>query len=160
MIVLLFLILDGTLYVLAAVSFGAGVTIIGMIATTLLGLLLLRTRARVSFEKLIHAFRSGMMLDAAVLSLSRTVIGGVLLVIPGLVTDIIGLLIILPVVGPLFSLALLHMVMRNRRGGAHADHTIIDADSRDLPEAVGPALPRDNMHGDNMPGDKPEQEGG
>ncbi len=144
---ILFLLLDGALYAAAASIAGIGPVLILGLATTLGGIVLLRIQTGPSLARLMATLRNGGHLDRAILMVARVLIGGILLIMPGLLTDIFGFLIVLPVIGPAVCRAMVP-VLRSivARPGARAatDPTVIDADSRTLtedPTEPGPPRP-------------------
>lgn len=75
---------------------GVGWTILLIIATTVLGIFLLRRQGFKILNEFAHHARQGQAQPSQVLEGSFIFIGGFLLIIPGFITDIIGLLCLIP----------------------------------------------------------------
>ncbi|MBX9706183.1 MAG: FxsA family protein [Gammaproteobacteria bacterium] len=75
---------------------GVGWTILLIIATTVLGIFLLRRQGFKILNEFSQRARQGQAQPSQVLEGSFIFIGGFLLIIPGFITDIIGLLCLIP----------------------------------------------------------------
>ena len=71
-----------------------------LLATTLLGLFLLQREWRKAWGALAEALSSGQLPSGRLADASLVLVGGVLLVMPGLLTDVMGLLLLLPFTRP------------------------------------------------------------
>ncbi len=74
--------------------------------TTLLGILLLQREWRKAWGSLSESLRSGQMPAGTLADTSLVLIGGILLLLPGLLTDVLGLLLLLPFTRPFVRSAL------------------------------------------------------
>lgn len=97
-LVLLFVLVIAEIYVLITVGgwIGAGYTILLLIAFSVLGLVLLRVQGGRAWRALREAWKNGRpphreIADGVIVSL-----GGLLMVLPGFITDVVGLLCLLP----------------------------------------------------------------
>lgn len=94
---------------------GGWPTILVMMSTTLTGAFMIRRAGVRSWRTLSEATRGAAMPDRGLADSGLLMLGGLLMVLPGLITDVIGLLLILPVTRPLARTALARLV-RNRVG--------------------------------------------
>ena len=110
------------LYVLIQVGQVIGVwwTILLLIADSLLGSWLVRREGRRAWQALTTALRSGRMPARELADGALILIGGTLMLTPGFVTDVGGLLVILPFTRP-FARRLLTRVVTQRLLAAGAD---------------------------------------
>ncbi|WP_448149214.1 FxsA family protein [Labrys miyagiensis] len=108
---------------------GLPLALIALVATSFIGLSLLRRQGTAAFSRLIRALQGGEPNGAAWESM-RVALGGVLMIIPGFVTDVIGFALILPSLlkqwqeGP----ATPRRPNSGRPGAANADPKVIDLD--------------------------------
>ena len=79
-----------------AESIGVLLTVVLLIASWPLGLWLLRAEGRVALRRLSAAVAAGRPPGREVLDGALIVTGGVLLIVPGFITDIVGLLLLAP----------------------------------------------------------------
>lgn len=77
-----------------------------LMLTTVLGIVLLQREWRKTWAALAEALRSGQLPTGRLADASLVLIGGVLLVLPGLLTDVLGLLLLLPFTRPFMRSAL------------------------------------------------------
>lgn len=77
-------------------ALGAGLTILLMVATSLLGVSLMRREGRRAWQELRVATQQGRWPGPEAGRGGLVVLGGFLLLAPGFVTDVIGLLLLLP----------------------------------------------------------------
>lgn len=75
-------------------------TVLILILTTLLGFYLLQREWRKAWGALADAARSGTMPAGKLTDASLILVGGILLVLPGLLTDVVGVLLLLPFTRP------------------------------------------------------------
>lgn len=101
---------------------GAVSTILILIAEAALGSWLLKREGNRAWEALRKAFESGRMPTGELASAALVLVGGVLLIVPGFVTDIVGLFFLLPFTRPLARRLLgLMIASRVRRAGVDVD---------------------------------------
>lgn len=86
------------LYVLIQVgqAIGAGWTILLLIGVSILGTILLKREGGVAWRRLQEAIAAGRMPTNEVTDGALIVVGGALLITPGFVTDVVGLLFLFP----------------------------------------------------------------
>lgn len=91
------------LAVVAAVGRAVGVpwTVLALVGLSMLGLWMLRREGARTWRALREAARSGQMPSTQLADAILVLVGGVLLVAPGFVSDAVGLLLILPFTRPL-----------------------------------------------------------
>lgn len=101
-----------------------------LLVTTVIGLVLLQREWRKAWSSLADALRSGQLPSGRLANASLVLIGGVLLVMPGLLTDVIGLLLLLPFTRPFMrsALAWVASAALKRSGAPTAGPTIIRGD--------------------------------
>lgn len=83
-----------------------------ILLTGVLGTLFVRSQGIQTWRKLQMSIRSGRPPGDDILSVICIVIGGVLLVLPGLLTDLIGILLVIPFTRGPFKALILHFIMR------------------------------------------------
>ncbi len=102
-------------------------TIALVIATAFLGAHLVRQQGIATFAKVQDKFRSGGLPGQELAEAMLLLVAGVLLVTPGFVTDVIGLLFCLPFTRPLIVKALIrefgHKVVVRQSQGFHQHHS-------------------------------------
>ncbi len=86
------------LYVLIQVgqAIGALPTIVILLADSLIGAMLMRSQSRAAWQRFLTASRSGKVPAREVVDGALVIFGGALLLTPGFVTDILGVLLLLP----------------------------------------------------------------
>ena len=87
------------LYVIFAVvgeAIGIGWTLLLLVADSILGSLLLRSQGRAVWRRFTEAMASGRVPHREVLDGGLVIFGGALLLTPGFITDVVGLLLLLP----------------------------------------------------------------
>jgi len=100
---------------------------IAFLATSVLGVILLRRSGRRDLTRLVHSLRndgiSALRLDSPA---AATMLGTILLVLPGFITDVLGAALFVPALRRWAAAALAHAVQEssNRRGHAPRDHVI------------------------------------
>lgn len=99
-------------FILVGKSIGALSTVCLAIITSLLGLYLLRREGTHAYQLARAQLRNGKIPGRAVLDGLLIIIGGYLLIIPGFITDFIGLLCILPYTRGIVLLWLLSWLKR------------------------------------------------
>jgi UPF0716 protein FxsA len=95
-VLLLIPLLDIMLLVALATQLGGVVTVALVVLTALIGLLLARAEGRHTLQKLQHKLAKGEPPTDELLDAGLLLIAGVLMFTPGLVTDLVGLLLVLP----------------------------------------------------------------
>lgn len=83
-----------------------------LIGEALLGAFLMRREGSRAWKALNHAFASGRMPTGELADTALILVGGVLLVVPGFVTDVLGLFFLLPLTRPLARKVLAYGVAR------------------------------------------------
>ena len=84
-------------------KFGTFLTVIGVFVTALIGIYLIRIQGFAALIQIQKDFLEGQTnVNSAARNISP-LIGGLLMVLPGYITDIIGLVMFLPAVGTIFS---------------------------------------------------------
>jgi UPF0716 protein FxsA len=144
MLVLLFLILwpVAELFVAIKVAEAIGVllTVVLLIASWPLGVSLLRAEGRVAWRRLSAAVAAGRPPAREVLNGALVVVGGVLLIVPGFITDVFGLLLLLPPTRRLARAAIMRnlgsrLVVRASRFGGRPASYDVDSTATDIDAA-------------------------
>lgn len=76
-------------------------TVLLLLAETLLGVWIVRREGRRAWRALQETLQRGVMPDKEIADAALVLSGGVLIVVPGLITDVVGLLFVLPFTRPL-----------------------------------------------------------
>ena len=127
---------------------GAGWTLAILVGEALLGAWLMRREGARAWKALNESFASGKMPAGELADTALILVGGVLLMLPGFVTDVFGLLFLLPFTRPLARTVLAFFVARrmSRLGvsGAYVrrDVTVIEGETVPDPQA-GPRQQQD-----------------
>jgi len=95
-VLLLIPLLDIMLLVAVASWLGAAPTVLLVVLTALVGLLLVRAEGRHTLRKIQRRLATGEVPTDALLDGGLLLVSGVLLLTPGLVTDLLGLVLVLP----------------------------------------------------------------
>ncbi len=93
-------------------AIGAWPTFLLLVATSLLGALLIRREGPRTWRALDQAVRSGRMPAREIADGVVVLVGGSLLVLPGFVTDVLGLLLVLPFTRPIARSLLAAVISR------------------------------------------------
>lgn len=109
---LLTFVVEVAVLILVGRLIGVGWTILLLLATSVLGVWLVRREGRRTWRALGEATRSGAMPSRQMADAALVLVGGVLLVVPGFVTDVIGLLAILPFTRPVARIGLEALIAR------------------------------------------------
>lgn len=112
LVIVLVVILEIAAFVGAARLVGVFPAIIAVLTLSTLGALLVRREGRRTWRALEQALRSGTMPNREIADAVLVVSGGALLLVPGLVTGVIGLLAILPFTRPVARIGLEVVVAR------------------------------------------------
>ncbi|GAA4220163.1 UPF0716 protein FxsA [Streptosporangium album] len=94
-------VLEILVFVQVGQAIGVWLAIALLAAGSLLGSLVVRREGRKAWRKLQDAMQSGRMPEPGAPGGAMTVAGGVLLAVPGFLTDVVGLLFLLPFTRPL-----------------------------------------------------------
>ncbi len=97
-------------------AIGAWPTVGLLVAETVLGAWLVRREGRRAYGALQETVRTGVLRDRELGDAALTMVGGLLLLFPGFVTDVFGLLLVLPFTRPVARRA----CRRSPRGGCAA----------------------------------------
>ncbi len=119
LLILLFIILWGwaeiTAFIIIGGEIGGLLAVIGVFLTAVVGLWLLRNQAVIVMASLRQHVISGETALATVAQSVSLFIGGTLLLIPGYVTDGLGLLLFVPGLRTVIGLAIMSQLLRNAR---------------------------------------------
>ncbi|MGH2867308.1 MAG: FxsA family protein, partial [Solirubrobacteraceae bacterium] len=144
MLFLLFLIIwpVAELFVAIKVAEAIGVllTILLLIASWPLGLWLLRAEGRAAWQRLSAAIAAGRPPAREVLNGALVMVGGALLIVPGFITDVVGLLLLLPPTRRLARAGIVRnfrsrLVLRATRFGGREASYDIDSTATDIDAA-------------------------
>lgn len=109
----------GVVWVASAIGWW---TVVLMLASTALGLYLLQREWRKEWDSLVRAVTSGEIPAGQMADATLVLLGGVLLVMPGFLSDIVGLVLLLPFTRPfvrsLVAWGIARFIGRGRRGTA------------------------------------------
>ncbi|GAB2923686.1 hypothetical protein GCM10027047_21030 [Rhodococcus aerolatus] len=146
---LLYVVVEVTALVWVASALGVlatvGLLLLGLVA----GLALLRSQGRRSIAQLRDAVRRGRSTDSEVADGSLVVLGGLLFLLPGLVTSTLGILLLLPpvraLVRPAVASAAARRVVRVPRGtgGLGRRGVVVDGEVVTGPTGAPPRRPGD-----------------
>ena len=139
------MVLDIILYMFMVGIVGFWLALLIAIGTSVVGIILLRSQGRRSFERVIEAVSDGGNVPAAMINGARMLIAGLLLVIPGLFTDLVGLIFLLPAAGMMIFFLVGNRMMQataqarvNRTRVWGNSSTVIDADSQIVEDGDSP----------------------
>ena len=117
---------------LAAIIWVAGQigwwTLALLLTTTVLGLILLQREWKKAWGVLAETIRSGQLPTGRLADATLILVGGVLLVTPGLITDLLGLLLLLPFTRPFVRSALTWLASRSIRVDASTDGGVVEGE--------------------------------
>lgn len=91
---------------------GIGWTIVLLLSTSVLGAWLVRREGRRTWRALGEAMRSGEMPSRQMADAVLVWVGGAMLLVPGFVTDVVGLLVVLPFTRPVARIGLEALIAR------------------------------------------------
>lgn len=106
LVVLLAFVIEVAVLILVGRLIGVGWTILLLLATSVLGAWLVRREGRRTWLALGEALRSGETPNKEMADALLVWIGGALLILPGFVGDVIGLLVVLPFTRPVARIGL------------------------------------------------------
>jgi UPF0716 protein FxsA len=127
-----------TLLVLAGDAIGAGPTLGLLALAALAGILILRGHGPASARRVRDALRRGEAPVAEVFDTAAIFLAGVLLIIPGFITDLVAILLLLPPVRALLRVILAARLAGKVEAHVYARTKTIDGDFHE----VGGTLPR------------------
>ena len=104
-----------TAFIIIGGEIGGLLTFIGVFLTAVVGLWLLRSQAAIVMANLKHQVTLGEAPLAAVAESLSLLIGGILMLIPGYVTDGVGLLLFVPGLRRVVGLAIMNKLLKNAR---------------------------------------------
>ena len=117
---------------------GLGWTLLLLLAEAVFGAWLLRHEGTRAWKALVDAFGSGRMPTGELADAALVLVGGIMFILPGLVTDVIGLFCILPITRPvarsLIAVLVSHrmatsgVTMPTRRPGAGGSADVIEGE--------------------------------
>ena len=129
---LIWLLAEIAVFILVGDLIGVLWTLTLIVLTTLLGIALLRSQSMSAMKKMQDALKNGKPPVSMDMSMPFRVMGGMLLIIPGFITDAIGLLLLIPgIPGFMFK----RVKVRNNRRKAQNDDTIEGECWEDKPDA-------------------------
>ncbi|MEC1180400.1 FxsA family protein [Metasolibacillus meyeri] len=117
-ILLLFIVLsfaEIAAFILVGKWLGVFVTLLLIIATSLIGAFILKNKGLRSFQSLQHSIAQGKSPGVAMIEAFALFISGVLLLLPGFLTDLIGFLLLLPFTRNLFKPLIFSWVRRRMK---------------------------------------------
>lgn len=133
-------------------------TLLILLLTSLLGIYLMQREWRKTWGALSESLRSGQLPSGQMADASLILVGGLLLILPGLLSDIAGALLLLPFTRPFIRSAISWWAARAlRNGGATA--TVIKGETVDVFEPPIPSIDTPNQQGQNADGDHVVVEG-
>ncbi len=114
-------------------------TVAILIADSVLGSLLMRTQGRTVWRRFNQALQSGRVPATEVLDGGLVIFGGACLLTPGFLTDLLGLLLLLPPTRAVVRRLLvrrfaLRMVDEMARGASRPASDVVDATAHEVPE--------------------------
>lgn len=119
---------------------GAWWTLVVLLATTVLGLLLLRREWRRVWDSLVKALVDGQLPAGRMADATLVLLGGVLLVLPGFITDLVGLVLLLPFTRPFVRSGIAWAMARMVRSERTSGPTVIKGEASVVePQGLGNA---------------------
>lgn len=126
-------------------------TILIMVATSVLGVFLLNREWKKAWGALAESLRSGQLPSGQMADATLILLGGVFLVLPGLLSDVVGAVLLLPFTRPFVRAAVSWWATRTlQRSGAAP--VVIKGEASDEPEPMIPGIV-------NRPGPEAADEG-
>lgn len=153
--VVAFPILEVAVLIRSGQAIGFGWTILLMLATSALGGWLMKREGSRAWRALTSAFESGRMPTDELADGALVLVGGTLLMLPGFVSDVAGLLFLLPFTRPLARKALGYAFAR-QSGGALTARRIPDPEAARKDSTV---VPGEVVEGDVVSGDVEDASG-
>lgn len=119
LLILIFIILWGwaevTAFIIIGGEIGGFLTFIGVFVTAIVGLWLLRSQTANVMANLKQQVTRGEAPLAAVAESMSLLIGGILMLIPGYITDGLGLLLFVPILRTIVGFAIMSQLIKNAR---------------------------------------------
>ncbi|MDX6255286.1 MAG: protein FxsA [Frankiales bacterium] len=115
---------------------GAWWTVVALLAESAFGAWLVRREGAKAWRRLVGELAEGRAPTVAAADGAIILIGGVLLLTPGFLTDLIGFLCVIPITRPLMRKALVRWLTRRRGGaltGPPTEHSVIEGHLADPP---------------------------
>ena len=116
-IFILYLVLEISVFLNLAAAFGWGPVLLAMLLTTVLGYVLLRTQGRAALARMTEMSRGGELPSEVMEAVMARLGAAFLLLMPGFVSDLAGLIMLLPLARPMARRIL---GRRRRPGGPEA----------------------------------------
>jgi UPF0716 protein FxsA len=123
-------------FALVAGSIGLGNAIVIQLCASALGLIAMRVLAAAPLRDLLMATQMNQPPAGAMLRSACVLLGGLLLIVPGFITDLVGLVLILP--GPRFWLG--RLIWRSLRTPKPEDNTLEGTFREVTPNGSGPVF--------------------
>jgi Protein affecting phage T7 exclusion by the F plasmid len=140
LVVLAIPVVDVLLLVPLAGEIGLSTTVLVVVLTGLVGMLIVRAEGQATLRRIIGALQRGQLPADALIDGGLLIAAGALLLTPGIVTDLIGFLVTVPVTRPVFRTLVRRVgidpVLRTQTVGFHQDEEedeVIDVDGGDAP---------------------------
>jgi UPF0716 protein FxsA len=105
-----------------------------LVVSAIVGALLMRREGPKAWAALVNAFGTGQLPTGRLADAALVLVGGILLMLPGFLTDLLGLVMILPFTRPLIR-RLLAFVLARRAAGSNADPLVIRGETVAEPPA-------------------------
>lgn len=103
-----------------------------LVVSAAVGAVLMRREGTKAWAALVNAFGSGQLPTGRLADAALVLVGGILLMLPGFLTDLLGLVMILPFTRPLIR-RLLAFVLARRVAGKGTDPMVIRGETVDAP---------------------------
>lgn len=103
-----------------------------LVVSAVVGALMMRREGPKAWAALVNAFGSGQLPTGRLADAALVLVGGILLMLPGFLTDLLGLVMILPFTRPLIR-RLLAFVLARRVAGTGSGPLVIRGETVDTP---------------------------
>lgn len=130
---------------------GAALTIALLIADSLLGAWLVRSQGRTVWRDFSNALNAGKMPAREGVNGGFVILGGTLLLLPGFLSDIVGIAMLVPPTRKVFGGWVLNFVSRRVRVGFTGQTGPADSGMRDFAHSDQPRRPTSTTQGDRTP---------
>lgn len=117
MILILVPIIEIAVVLISGKLIGAFQTLLLIVVTGVLGVYLAKTRGFKAFQQLKTAIERGQAPGDAIIDGVLTFIGSIILVLPGFISDIIGILLVIPATRKLFKPAIYYWLRKKMKKG-------------------------------------------
>lgn len=119
-------------------------TLLILVVSSLLGVFLLQREWRKAWGSVAESLRAGQLPSGQLADTTLILGGGVLLILPGLLSDIVGVLLLLPFTRPFIRSAISWWAARTlQKDGASV--TVIEGETVDAPDTPIPAIEDDTV---------------